>query len=429
MVNLAGSFSRLAPAKIGVIGDFMLDKYTIGKPRRISPEAPVVVVDVHTEEYRAGGAGNVVLNLLSMGATVSAIGRIGDDSAGNILRSKFSDEGLPTNGFFIQPGFQTPIKNRIIAENQQIVRVDYEKITPLSEIVEEAVINALPQLLEGIQVLAISDYNKGFLSDTLLSAIIEYAKKQKIIVIADPKGIDFTKYSGTTIIKPNVSEVYAAANLPRGAPLEVAAKKVLEDADAQVVMVTRSEEGLSLFFRNGERHDFPVHIHEVKDVTGAGDTVLAILACGLASDLDIREAAPLCNIAGSIAIERFGCARVSLSDMARKLLWLDSGNKIFDREHLFALKQALKGKKVIALDLQDCQDINLSIFQTISRLGQHEGEFLLAHVPNAEPSSPIVNILKEMQAIDFILIGNFEIASLCEILSINEIYKMDKIGR
>lgn len=424
MVTLAGSLSRLTPSKIAVIGDFMLDKYTVGKPRRISPEAPVVVVDVLSEDYRAGGAGNVVLNLISMGASVSAIGRIGDDEAGQKLLSKFAAEGISSKGFFVQSGYQTPIKNRIIAESQQIVRVDYERATPLSEIVEEEVINALPQLLEGIQVLAISDYNKGFLTQTLLSALIDYAKANQIVVIADPKGIDFTKYSGATVIKPNLAEVYAAAKMPREVSLELAAKKVLEDADAQYLMVTRSEEGLSLFYKNGERYDFPVHVHEVKDVTGAGDTVLAILACGLASGLDILEVAPLCNIAGSIAIERFGCARVSLSDLARRLLWMDSGNKIFDVEHIYALKQAVQGKKVVAIDLQDCQDLNISIFQAIAKLGKQEETYLLAHVPNADPSSPLISVLKELQAIDFILVGDFALDSLGQNLAIDEIHKM-----
>lgn len=422
MVTLTGLFSRLASVKIAVIGDLMLDTYTIGKARRISPEAPVAVVNVVTEQQRAGGAGNVVLNLLSMGASVLAIGRIGDDRAGELLNEIFASEGVSTAGLFIQPGYQTPVKNRIIAENQQIVRIDHEKASPLCEMVEQRVIDALPELLKGIEVIAISDYAKGFLSRTLLAAIIDYAKKHNCVVIADPKGIDFSKYSGSTIIKPNLSEVYAAASLPQDAPLELAASKVLEMADAPILMVTRSEAGISLFYRQGERYDFPVRVHEVKDVTGAGDTVLAMLACALASGLNIREAVPFCNIAASIAIERFGCARVSLSDLARKMLEFDSGNKVFDCEHIFALQQALKGKKVSALNLQNCSGLDDSTFQMIRELGNRDGHYLIVYLGEADPSSIFVSLLKELLAVDYILLGRLQFESLCQTLEIEEIY-------
>jgi rfaE bifunctional protein kinase chain/domain len=421
MVTLTGSFSRLSAVKIAVIGDYMLDTYTIGKARRISPEAPVAVVNVLSEEQRAGGAGNVVLNLLSMGATVLAIGRIGDDSAGQKLNEIFMSEGLSTAGFFVQDGYQTPVKNRIIAENQQIVRVDHERPSALCEQLEKRVIDALPRLLDGIEVIAISDYAKGFLSRSLLSAIIEYAQKHKRIVIADPKGTDFSKYSGATIIKPNLSEVYAAANLPVDAPIEHAAAKALEIGNAPFLMVTRSEAGISLFYRNGERHDFPVRVHEVKDVTGAGDTVLAMLACALASGLDIREAVPLCNIAASIAIERLGCARISLSDLARKMLKLDSGNKVFDCEHIFALQQALKGEKVFALNLQHCTKLDDSTFQMIREFGNIQGQHLIVYLGVANSSSLFVSMLKELLAVDYILIGEMEFDSVCEVLEIEEV--------
>lgn len=428
MVTLTGSFSRLSSVKIAVIGDFMLDTYTIGKARRISPEAPVAVVNVLSEQQRAGGAGNVVLNLLSMGASVLAIGRIGDDPAGKTLNEIFVSEGLSTAGLFVQPGYQTPVKNRIIAENQQIVRVDHEKTSSLCTNLEQSVIDAFPQLLDGIEVIAISDYAKGFLSRSLLAAVIEYAQKQKCIVIADPKGIDFSKYRGATIIKPNLSEVYAAANLTQDAPIEHAAAKVLEIGNAPILMVTRSEAGISIFYRHGERCDYPVDVHEVKDVTGAGDTVLAMLACALASGLDIREAAPLCNIAASIAIERLGCARVSLSDLSRKMLKLDKGNKVFDCEHIFALQQALKGEKVSALNLQNCTNLNDSTFQMIRKLGSSQERHLIVYLGEADSSSIFVSMLKELSAVDFIIIGQMEFVSVCRTLGIEESHALHSMS-
>lgn len=429
MVTLTGSFSRLSSVKIAVIGDFMLDTYTIGKARRISPEAPVAVVNVLSEEQRAGGAGNVVLNLLSMGASVLAIGRIGDDSAGKVLNEIFVSEGLSTAGLFVQTGYQTPVKNRIIAENQQIVRVDHEKTSHLCATVEQRVIEALPHLLEGIHVIAISDYAKGFLSRALLAAVIKYAHAHKCTVIADPKGLDFSKYNGATIIKPNLSEVYAAANLPHDAPLEDAAARVLEIGNAPILMVTRSEAGISVFFRHGERFDFPVEVHEVKDVTGAGDTVLAMLACALASGLDIREAAPLCNIAASIAIERLGCARISLSDLSRKMLKLDRGNKVFDCEHIFALQQALKGEKVAALNLQACTVLDDSTFQMIKKLGSSQERHLIIYLGDCDPSSVFVSWLKELSAVDYIIMGQMEFAFVCQTLGIEEVHIASAVSK
>lgn len=409
---LTGLFSRLSSTTIAVIGDFMLDTYTIGKAKRISPEAPVAVLNVISEEHRAGGAGNVVLNLLSMGAQVMSICRVGDDDAGKLLQSIFVQEGISTTGFFVQPGYKTPVKNRIIAENQQIVRIDHEKNEPISESLEQNVIDALPELLQGIKVIAISDYDKGFLSRTLLAAIFDYAKANQLIVITDPKGLDFTKYSGTTLIKPNLSELYAAANLPLDAPIEKAAAKVLALTDAEMVMVTRSEAGISLFSAE-QRYDFPVRIREVKDVTGAGDTVLAMLARGMASGLEPNEAAPLCNVAASIAIERFGCARITLSDLAYKMLELDRGNKVFDREHIFALQQLLKDKKVVALDLPEAGELTYETYGMISKLGERPDASLVVYVADGSSSSRFVSLLKELQAVDFIIVGDFGFDELC----------------
>ncbi len=424
MVALAGHLSRLSSANIAVIGDFNIDTYTVGKVRRISPEAPVAVLNVASVEHRAGSAGNVVLNLLSLGATVTAIGRIGNDGAGEQLRSIFAAEGISTEGLFVQPGYQTPVKNRVVAENQQIVRIDYEESTPLSEMLEQTIIDSLPTLFDGISVIAISDYDKGFLSRTLLAAIFEYAKLHQKVVIVDPKGIDFSKYQGAWLVKPNLSELYAAANMSRGVSIELAAAKVLEIVNAEALMVTRSEAGISLFYKDGRQEDYSVRIHEVKDVTGAGDTVLAMLACGVASGLSLAEVTPLCNVAASIAIECFGCARITIAALAKRLLQLDRGNKIFAGDHIFALKHALKGAKAVALDLQGCKEFTSSIFQELSLLGGRPESYLIVHVGNEDLSSEFISILKELQSVDFVLVGNEGFESLCEALNVNEVYQV-----
>lgn len=412
MVKLANMLSRLNPAKILVIGDMLLDTYTIGKARRISPEAPVAIINVIREEHHPGGAGNVILNLLSIGAEVVAIGRIGNDWAGQTMVDALNSEGVDTRMIVRQEAYGTPIKNRILAENQQIVRVDHEQITPLNEALEQQIIENLPDLLQGVKVVAISDYGKGFLTESLLAALIDCASQAGIPVITDPKGHDFAKYTGTTIIKPNLSEAYAAANLPTHAPLESVAKRVLEQCQASLLMVTRSEAGISLFNDCEERFDFPVHAKEVKDVTGAGDTVLAMLAHALANNLTYQEAAQLCNVAAGIAIEHVGCARVTLSDLAYRLFQKDICHKVFDQEHLFVLKEVLKRKSFNLLVLSQIDQLTPSLFKVIKQLAQ-QSECLLIYVKDSDPSETFIDLLSSLQEVSFIVIHLDSLKHLC----------------
>lgn len=404
MVKLTGVFSRIGTAKVMVIGDLLLDTYTVGKARRISPEAPVAVVNVLREEHRPGGAGNVILNLISLGSTVSVLGRVGHDIAGETLKQALSDEGIDVSGIVTQKGFKTPVKNRIIAENQQIVRVDHEVVIPISEALEQSVIEMLPKMMEGVSVVAISDYGKGFLSRELLRAVIDHARKKGIAIIADPKGIEFSKYSGSTVLKPNLGEAFAAANMPTDAPLDKVAERILHLAKADVLMITRSEAGISLFYKEGTRQDFPVRVREVKDVTGAGDTVLAMLACAMANGLPIATAAQLSNVAAGIAIERFGCARVTLSELARRLLEDDVENKVFDGEHLFALQEALKGRRMALLSVEGGKGLTASIFRSIRQLNQQGKRDLLVYVRDQQPDEEFVRLLASLREVSFILL-------------------------
>jgi rfaE bifunctional protein kinase chain/domain len=425
MVKLTGVFSRIGSAKVMVVGDLLLDTYTIGKARRISPEAPVAVVNVLREEHRPGGAGNVVLNLISLGASVSVLGRIGHDTAGETLKRALLSEGIDVSGIVTQADFKTPVKNRIIAENQQIVRVDHEVVTPIPEVLERAVIGMLPKLLEGVSVVAISDYGKGFLSKELLRAIIEQSLELGIKIIADPKGIEFSKYSGTTVLKPNLGEAYAAANLPTDAPLDKVAERILTLAQADVLMVTRSEAGISLFYKDGSRQDFPVRVREVKDVTGAGDTVLAMLACAMANGLPISTAAQLSNVAAGIAIEHFGCARVTLSELARRLLEDDVENKVFDGEHLFALQEALRGRRMALLSVEGSKGLTASIFKGIRKLCQEGKRDLLVYVRDEQPDEEFVRLLASLREVSFILLQVESLQHLYQVAQPEEICLVD----
>lgn len=417
MVRLTGTISRLTSRKILVVGDLMLDTYTIGKARRISPEAPVAVIQVTSEENRPGGAGNVILNLRSLGADVALIARVGNDSSSEILRDALKQEKVDISGLFVQQGFSTPLKNRVIADNQQIVRVDYEQVIPLPELLEQQIVDALPKLLEGVDAIAISDYGKGFLTRSLLSSIIEQAKSRNIPVITDPKGNDFTKYSGTTVIKPNLSEAYAAANMLPDASLDAAAHRLLQLVNAQTLMITRSEHGITTFQSNGERQDFPVKSREIKDVTGAGDTVLATLTYAIANGLSIAEAVQLSNISAGIAIEHFGCARISLSELARRLLEFDAVNKVFDSEHMAALYEALRGREYNLLGLSGSEGMTSSVFSAIHNLSKNTDRDLVVFLRDAEPDSDFVSMIASLNDIKFIIVQSDHASDLCEAIA------------
>lgn len=311
--------------RILVAGDFMLDVYTVGEVQRISPEAPVPVLRVLEESHRPGGAGNTLLNLISLGMEVVAVGRIGNDWGGERFLQTLEKEGVSLQGILHDPSYRTPVKNRMIATGQQLLRVDFENPMRLTAEAEDRFSASLPSLFEGIDVVAISDYAKGFLTFRVLEELIHYAKEKSIPVIVDPKGRDFSRYEGATVLKPNLSEAVAAAGLGAEATLDEVAHKILKDVSVDNLMITRSDKGISLYTdKVGDRKDFPAQLHEIKDVTGAGDTVLAVIAAALANHFDLSEAAQLANIAAGIAIERLGCARISLADLATRLLKLAS---------------------------------------------------------------------------------------------------------
>ncbi|HEX2582878.1 MAG TPA: bifunctional ADP-heptose synthase, partial [Chlamydiales bacterium] len=263
---VAQFFSSIQPFKALVVGDFMLDTYTTGRVKRISPEAPVPVMEVLNQESRPGGAGNVVLNLIALGAEVFAVGRLGADSAGEELKKRLRCAN--TAGLVLEPNYKTPVKNRFISDSQQLLRVDFETLSPLLPDCEEEVVAFVEKKLPFVHVMAISDYGKGFLTPRLLRRLIDLAKDQKIPILIDPKGIDFSKYRGATLLKPNLAEAYAAAKLPASASLDEVAQTLLVMTNVDLLLITRSEAGISLFERDGSRSDFPVHSKEVKDVTG-----------------------------------------------------------------------------------------------------------------------------------------------------------------
>lgn len=420
MVSLAKTFSAFKPFSALVLGDFLLDTYTTGRVKRISPEAPVPVMEVLSQSARAGGAGNVVLNLRSLGAEVFAVGRIGDDSQG--IELKRCLEGANTESLLIEPQYKTPVKNRLIADSQQIIRVDFETITPTAQEIEEVLLAQLKERIPKVDVIALSDYGKGFLTDRIILFTLQLAKEKGIPTIVDPKGIDFEKYRGATILKPNLSEAYAAAKCVATAELDEVAKRLESLADC--LLVTRSEFGISIFDASG-RSDFPVRSKEVKDVTGAGDTVLAMICLGLANGLDIKQSAQLANIAAGLSIERLGCAQITLSELAERLLEVDSDTKIFDESHTYALNQVLQGKCYSLLVLDKGQTMTNGLFRTIRKLAKTDGHLIL-YVRDTHPDDEFIHLLSSLHEIDCIILQRESLKNLLSSIHPHEVYLLEE---
>lgn len=425
MVRLVKAFQSIVPIKTLVVGDFMLDTYTKGTVDRISPEAPVPILKVNEHSSKAGGAGNVVLNLLALGSSVCAMGRIGSDEEGKKLLAFLKDKQAFTDYLFEEDLYETPVKHRFIADNQQLIRVDREKNTPLSTKIENEILSLLPSIIQKVDVIAISDYGKGFLSDRLLLAIIEEGRKAHVPIIVDPKGIDFTKYKGATLIKPNVKEAYGASKLASSASLLEVANVLLEMANTDYLVITRSSEGISLYQKNEKESHFPVRsVKEVKDVTGAGDTVLATLTMALGNKLPIADALQLSNLAAGIAVERFGCAHVSFSDLARRLLELDFQNKIYDETHLFVLKEALREKPFSLLVLAAEEGISSSFFHHVQELAKNKDQYLICYIKDLHPDEGYVTLLSSLKEVDFIILQKNSLENLFLEITPKQVYEM-----
>lgn len=428
MVGVAGNFSQLAPKRVLAAGDFMLDTYTLGKVKRISPEAPVSVLQVEREELRPGGTGNVVLNLASLGAQVIALGRIGNDPSGKALRDAFADEAVDTRALFVQEHYPTPVKNRLIAGNQQIVRVDHEKVMPLSSDLERRILQILPELVQSVDVVAISDYAKGFLSKSVLAALIKEARERRIPVIVDPKGVDFSKYSHATVIKPNESEAIAASGLSEESGLGEMATRLLEVTGVEALFITRSEMGIAVFTRQGKRHDAPVVVRQIRDVTGAGDTVLAVLTLALANGMSLESASYFSNVAAGIAIEYFGCARVTMKDLARRLLDQDASSKIFDQRHLAVMQEALRGSDYNVLGVNSCQGMTSALFKHLRLLARNAECELIVYVKETLPDSDFVALLASLHEVSFIVLRGESLRDLCTRIYPKEVYDLEEDG-
>jgi rfaE bifunctional protein kinase chain/domain len=307
----------LSSARVLVVGDLMLDEYLVGAVSRISPEAPVPVVDVKERRYVLGGAGNVAANVRALGGQVSVLGVCGNDDAGGRLRSLFALAGIRDDSVIALNRRTTTCKTRVVAGQQQIVRFDSEERSPLDDKETECLRVRFRTLLDQAEVCIFSDYGKGVLSHEFCVSEIEFARGRGRHVIVDPKGVDFRKYRSCTLITPNKKEAAQAAGvvIESSDQLNAAGKRLLELLPGSAVLVTRGPEGMTLF-RPGERpFSIPTVAREVFDVVGAGDTVAAALAVSLAGGLPLEVCTQVANVAAGIAVGRHGTVAVSINDL------------------------------------------------------------------------------------------------------------------
>ncbi len=312
---------RLPRCKVALVGDLMLDIYLHGGVSRISPEAPVPVLKWKSERVAAGGAGNVAANIASLGASVALVGVCGEDAEREQLLGLLRSHGrIDLDGVVRDASRRTVKKMRVIGQAQQMLRIDHEDDRPIGEDVVLGLIAKAIEAIDGCDIVVLSDYAKGVLNDQVIAACITRAHETGKTLIVDPKRADLTAYSGASILTPNRSELTMATGMPcdTDEEAEAAAKRVREATGAEVLL-TRSEKGMSFFPRKGEAIHLPTTAKSVFDVSGAGDTVVALLAVGLAAELPMIEAMKIANHAAGIVVSRFGTATLTAEELAASI--------------------------------------------------------------------------------------------------------------
>ena len=314
---------RASQRHLLVIGDLMLDEFVWGRVGRISPEAPVPVVEVSGESFYPGGAANVARNLREFTAKVGVVGMIGRDRGGDLLRQLLTDQKIDTSACSVSADFPTIVKTRIVARQQQVVRVDREKILAPDEKQIESVVACVKKILPKIDGIIFEDYGKGFLAEKLVSGIVAPARARKKIIAADPNPRNNIPWRGLSVVKPNRSEAFHAAGIPlqESDADDKALKKVgaalLQRWRAELVLITLGEEGMMLFQHNQKPHRVATKARQVFDVSGAGDTAIALFTLALCGGATPREAAAIANHASAVVVGKLGTATVSPDELRK----------------------------------------------------------------------------------------------------------------
>lgn len=308
-INYNNVFNEFSRMHVAVVGDVMIDNYFRGKVERISPEAPVPVVQVRDKSYKVGGAANVALNLRSFKSSVSLFSVRGNDVEGEMLGETLRNEGISTDYLLLDYDRRTTIKTRIIGNNQQVLRIDEEDVFPISAAIEDKIIQSFKTEIAGFDAVILEDYNKGVLTPRLIRSIIKTANDANVPVVVDPKKENFFEYRDATLFKPNRKELIEGLHLETDLrhPDEIrsAILEIHRELSPKYVMLTLSEDGVVIY--DGAHFEFiPAHTRKIYDVSGAGDTVISVAALCLAAGLPPEVIADLANLAGGLVCEKPG---------------------------------------------------------------------------------------------------------------------------
>jgi D-beta-D-heptose 7-phosphate kinase/D-beta-D-heptose 1-phosphate adenosyltransferase len=318
--NLKRFLDGFDDKRILILGDLMLDEYVWGRVTRISPEAPVPIVDVQRITYAPGGAAHVATKVADLGGQVLLFGVVGEDETGMLLRHELEQRGI-ADDYILSADRHTTRKTRVIAHSQQVVRVDQENRHPISEALALSLLKAVEQNIDGIDAVLISDYAKGISLPILVQGVISAARKRAKMVLIGPKDSECGKYKGATILTLNESEASEAANadIKDEASLAQAGKLLLDKVECEAVLITRGEKGMSLFEATGAVTHLPTYAHEVYDVTGAGDVVIGTLALALTAGASFAEAANIANYAAGVSVGKIGTAPITRHELERAI--------------------------------------------------------------------------------------------------------------
>lgn len=322
-MNVSQLFDDFSKRKILVLGDVMIDAYLEGKVNRVSPEAPVPIVSFTSQEQRLGGAANVALNLLSLGAQVTICSVVGEDQSGQDLKGLMIAQSISTEGLVFSPDRKTTLKTRVIGNNQQLLRVDNEQTDDILPREEDALVGKIEALLaSNYDAIIFEDYNKGVLTASLIERVIALAKKFNVVTTVDPKLTNFYAYKGVTLFKPNLKElrdgVKRMVDVQDRKDFEAAVEEMNRVLQAENVFVTLSEHGV--YIQNESvKHYIPAHIRNIADVSGAGDTVISVATLCYLAGLPIDEVAAVANLAGGLVCERVGVVAIDKAQLKSEL--------------------------------------------------------------------------------------------------------------
>ena len=424
-MTLREDISKFSRCRVLVVGDLMIDHYVWGDVDRISPEAPVQVVNVRSEEDTLGGCGNVVNNIVALGGGVAVAGVVGTGRYGQLLIERLQTLGVDAEGVIPDPDRPTTRKTRIFAANQHVVRIDRETRQTISRQTLEKLAAEAEKKIPESDVVLISDYGKGVVTHELLRRICDSAKRHGKLTIADPKGIDFSKYSGVGVMTPNKKEAgfAAAMDIADDDTLGAAGKKLLDSLTIETLLVTCGKHGMVLFERGAQPYRISAKARQVYEVSGAGDTVFAVLGLALATGANLRDAAALANTAAGVVVGKVGTATLSQKELAAALL--PSGDRMVAKHKQFhelpVLVQELqkKGKKIVLTN--GCFDLLHAGHVMLFAASKQLGDVLIVATDDDDsvralkgPGRPVirsrerVRILCAMDSVDYVVVFSSE---------------------